>query len=97
MKCDANGAWIFHECASSSTACYGSAVDVGGKTNNPTGSGDSKSGDRDNSQANRHKIDAPGKKADSIDLVTTGGGEGEQQGGYANIFAFIVAILLALS
>jgi len=88
MKCDANGAWIFHECATSSSACYGSAIDVGGNSIPTEGDGDS-TDDRANAQATKHTINAPGKKADTTELVTT---TGEGEGGKANIVAFILAI-----
>jgi len=99
MKCDDIGAWIFHECAdpearregnfTDSSSCYGSAIDVGGNSIKPTeGDGDS-TDDRANAQATKHSINAPGKKADTTELVTT---TGEGEGGKANIVAFILAI-----
>lgn len=86
MKCDANGAWVFHDCTYSSSQCYGSAVNIGGITPNQ-GNGNNPD-NRSNAQANAHIISAPGK---SIQEVVGTAGEAE----FSTIAQFILALLIA--
>lgn len=68
MKCDANGAWTFHECAdparregdvTDSTACYGPAIDAGDSISPTKGDDDGSTDDNDAEK----KADTGGEKS----------------------------------